>query len=54
MFSFFAESIIKMLSAKVRGTRFDVPGDEKETLGDPKKKVRNQQVGVTDLTAVLA
>ena len=43
-----------MPSAKIRGARFDVPGDREKRLETRKNKVRNQQVGVIDLTAVLA
>ena len=43
-----------MPSTKIRGTRFDVPGDREKRLETRKKKVRKQQVGLIDSTAVLA
>ena len=46
---------IKMPSAKIRGTGFDVPGDREKRLETRKKKmVRKQQVGVIDSTVILA
>ena len=43
-----------MPSAKIRETGFDVPGDRGKRLETRKKKVRKQQLGVIDSTAVLA
>ena len=51
---FFQKNIMKILSAKIRGPGFDVPGDREKHLETRKKKVRKQQVGVIDSTAVLA
>ena len=39
---------------RVRGTGFDVPGDREKRLETRKMKVRKQQVGVIDSTAILA
>ena len=45
--AFFVEkNIVKMPYAKIRGTRFDVPGDREKRWETRKKKVRKQQVGV--------